>query len=108
MEHYRSRSTLRTGLVVAGVPGQVLPAATFAVKELTAQSRGAAMGDGPDSAALLREKRGSGLEEVRQKPPQRLHDGGGHERVWLAARTNAATRGTVHPSDARHPGSFGG
>jgi len=43
---------LRTGLVIAGVPGEVNVPATWAGKSLAAQRRGAAMGEGPEGATL--------------------------------------------------------
>jgi len=55
----RLAAALRAGLVIAGVPGEVnAPAAfVFTGKSVPAQSRGAAMGDGPDGAALVGRKR---------------------------------------------------
>ena len=58
-------AALRAGFVIAGMKGEVLPSA-LAIKELTAQRRGAATGDGPDGAVLLRPERRSGLKKRRR------------------------------------------
>jgi hypothetical protein len=48
------RTALGTGFVIAGVIGEVDVSTGFAGKGAPTQGRGAAMSDGPDSAALLR------------------------------------------------------
>jgi len=47
-------TALRAGFVIAGVIGEMNFVAGFANKGAPAQSRGAAMSDRPDGAALLR------------------------------------------------------
>ncbi len=73
-------ATLRTGFVVAGMPGEVNAAAGFvcAGKSLPAQGRRAAMGEGPEGAALFLRQRRMGFQERGQEPTPRPDDGGAH------------------------------
>ena len=70
-------AALRTGLVIAGVPGEMDPAAIPTTKGPPAQSRGPAMSDGPQGATLRRRKRRSRFQKIRQELTQRRHNGGG-------------------------------
>ncbi len=78
--------------MIAGVIGEMKVVAAFAGKEAPAQSRGAAMSDGPDGAALRRRKRRIGGEELRQKAAQRPQNGGAlrhaeaGKELWVLAR----------------------
>ena len=74
-------ATLGAGFMIAGVIGEVNLMAGVTNKGAPPQSRGAAMSDGPDGAALLRPERRLGGLELRQKSAQRPDDGGalGHE-----------------------------
>ncbi len=87
-------AALGTGLVVAGVIGQVLASALVALKEISAQGRGAAMGDGPDGAALVLAQRRISPEKLWQEPVQRLHDRGRHG--WIPELTGQTTAELVH------------
>lgn len=87
-------AALRAGFVVAGVIGEVNLMAGVADKGAPAQSRRAAMSDGPDGAALLCTKRRLGVLELRQKSAQRPHDSGalghrGGEKLWLGGQSLA-------------------
>jgi hypothetical protein len=84
--------------VVAGVKGEVTALAGVAVKELSAQSRSAAMSDGPEGAALLRRKCRAGFKKLRQETAQHLHDGeaSGHGSTWqFAAEIVHETQGIL-------------
>jgi len=75
-------AALRTGLVIARMPGEMNLAAAVrgrASKGPPAQGRGAAMVDGPKGAALFGREGRSGLQKLRQELTQRLQNGGGHE-----------------------------
>jgi len=54
----RCPPALRTGLVIAGVPGEVELTAIRTSKGSPAQRRSPAVGDGPNGAALIRRERG--------------------------------------------------
>jgi hypothetical protein len=56
--------------------GEVVSTTALAGKDLSAQSRGAATGDGADGVALRIRKAGMGLEEIRQELAQRPDDRG--------------------------------
>ena len=71
-----SAPTLGTGFVVAGMKGEVVLTTALTGKDLSAQSRGAATGDGTDGVALRSRKAGMGLEEIRQELAQRPDDRG--------------------------------
>jgi len=76
-------TALRTGFVIAGVEGKVSFAAGLTDKGASAQSRSAAMSDGPKGAALVGRKRRSRVQELRQETTQGPDDGGRglHERA---------------------------
>src|SRR5690349_4844538 len=72
-------AALRTGLMIAGVPGEMNLVAVPTTIGPPAQRRGAAMSDGPKGATLRRGKRRSRFEKVRQKLTQRPQNrGAGH------------------------------
>ena len=76
-------AALRAGLVIAGVPGEMDLAAVQATLGPPAQGRRAAMGDGPQGAALLGRKRRSRFQEIRHKQTQRPQHRGGNEHEVL-------------------------
>ncbi len=90
-------TALRAGLVIAGVPGEVDVAALLAGKGLPAQSRGAAMGDGPEGATLVRGQRRGGVQEGGQKLTQRSADGGAHGSDQGANRFSEAVGDKARP-----------
>lgn len=72
-----ARSALGTGFVIAGMISEVKSSAWFAIKDAPAQLRGAAMGDGPNGAALGFGKGRLRFQKGRQKTAQRPNHGGG-------------------------------
>ena len=58
-------AALRTGLVIAGMPGEVNLVTIRAGKGPPAQSRSAAVGDGPEGAVLIRGERRGRVQELR-------------------------------------------
>jgi hypothetical protein len=91
-------AALGTGFVVAGVPGEMNVAAGLAAKETSAQCRSAAMGDGPNGAALLLGKWRSRFQELRQKTAQRRHHcgGGAHDAARKSRLTGQPLAELVH------------
>ena len=69
-------AALGAGLVVAGMVGEMNVVAFFTGKSSPAQCRSAATGNRPDGAMLLRRKRRSPLEELRDKTAQRPQHSG--------------------------------
>ena len=66
----------RTGFVIATMEGKVIGSTTGAGIARPSQGRGAAMGDGPDGAALRAGERRRSLQKPGQKTSQHLGDGG--------------------------------
>ena len=90
-------TALGAGFVVAGVIGKVNVAALFAAKGTPAQCRGAAAGDRPDGAVLLRGERRSCLAQLRNKTAQRLQHCGGSAHVACACWAGSAGQAGAEP-----------
>jgi len=86
-------ATKRAGLVIAGMKSQVLASAWFAVKEVSAQRRGAAMSDSPDGPALRWGERRFGFKKRRQKLAQHVDD----REACRHGKINVATCGRDRP-----------
>lgn len=90
-------TALRTRFVIAGVPGEMELAAIGACKDPTTQSRGTAVGDGPEGAALIRGERRRRVQKVRQEltqcPDHRGGDGHAPSAWQFAAELIHQTEG---------------